>query len=497
VSVQSAIGHTGEMAANDLLATGTDGATLREIVAQRVAAHRGRRASTQALEAEREEALRREREELQRESRRGVTTVRDAVRARYAKSQSYREFLAAEAERALQQAQAEAEVAARKAKAVAEAQMQLLAEMEQWSESEPGPREQAIAEYRAEVRQELAEELAEIALGAEELIAEPPLLTIVEAAAPAVSGELFAEEPAEPKAEIATGGLTVRLYEDLGGANPAMSFAAETRRAARGFEDPAAAAMELQELDQEIEFRRSPEFGEHVIETVPLPANLIEFPRQLIASRKARPRLAEGPLREDVVPEPQLRIFEVEPEQISTEPPVAEEIVADAPVWQSLLLDGAPEVARAPQHEVQRQFAQPVDIAPVQLRLMAAAVDGCCVGAAYLAFATVFAWMVGPAMRLMSTALVLGSSVGALLTMALVYQLLFFTFSEATPGMLYARIALCTFSEENPSRKAMRRRVLAMVLAACPVGLGLLWVWMDDQRLGWHDRISRMYQRAY
>ena len=47
-----------------------------------------------------------------------------------------------------------------------------------------------------------------------------------------------------------------------------------------------------------------------------LPAKLIEFPRELIASRKARPRIAEGPLLEErggeLVPVPgSLRIFEV------------------------------------------------------------------------------------------------------------------------------------------------------------------------------------------
>jgi uncharacterized RDD family membrane protein YckC len=78
-----------------------------------------------------------------------------------------------------------------------------------------------------------------------------------------------------------------------------------------------------------------------------------------------------------------------------------------------------------------------------------------------------------------------------------VYQLLFFTFSEATPGMRYARIALCTFADDNPTRSAMRRRILAGVLAACPLGIGFLWAWLDDDGLGWHDRISRMYQRSY
>jgi uncharacterized RDD family membrane protein YckC len=496
------------MQGQGLLATGTEGGpTLREVVAQRVAAHRSRRASAYAQDAEREEAVRQHRETLARENRRGTSLVRDVVRARYEKSPSYREFLAAEAERALEQAQAEAEMAARKAHAVAEAQFKLLEELklfeeprffeeiEKWSESEPSPREQALAEYRAAARSELAHELADITLGAQELIAESPL-TIVEEPFTPSSRNLFLAEPAVPCAEISAGGLTVRLYEDL---NPSGRESAELGRSSverRQVVDPLETAMELEELDHEIEFRRAPEFPDHLIEALPLPANLIEFPRQLIASRKARPRLAEGPLREEVVSEPQLRIFEVEPEQISTEPSASEDVTVTAPEWQSLHLDSTPLAEPLLQAE-KRQAVQPVDIASVPLRLMAATVDACCVGAAFVAFVTAVAFMAGPALELLSKPLLLGSATGALLTTGLIYQLLFFTFSESTPGMRYAHIGLCTFSDENPSRKAMRRRILATILAACPVGLGLLWVWMDDERLGWHDRISRMYQRAY
>jgi len=81
--------------------------------------------------------------------------------------------------------------------------------------------------------------------------------------------------------------------------------------------------------------------------------------------------------------------------------------------------------------------------------------------------------------------------------LTLLYQGLFFTLSDATPGMRYARIALCTFSDENPSRSAMRRRILAMLLAAIPMGIGFLWACLDDDGLGWHDRMSRMYPRGY
>ena len=79
----------------------------------------------------------------------------------------------------------------------------------------------------------------------------------------------------------------------------------------------------------------------------------------------------------------------------------------------------------------------------------------------------------------------------------MLYLLLFFTFTDATPGMRYARIALCTFNDENPTRSAMRRRLLATALSVVPMGLGLVWAALDDDRLGWHDRISRTYQREY
>jgi len=81
--------------------------------------------------------------------------------------------------------------------------------------------------------------------------------------------------------------------------------------------------------------------------------------------------------------------------------------------------------------------------------------------------------------------------------MFLIYQMLFFTLAESTPGMRYARIGLCTFGDSNPTRKAMRRRVWAMLMAASPLGLGVIWMALDGEGLGWHDRMTRMYPRAY
>jgi hypothetical protein len=63
--------------------------------------------------------------------------------------------------------------------------------------------------------------------------------------------------------------------------------------------------------------------------------------------------------------------------------------------------------------------------------------------------------------------------------------------------MRYAKIALCTFDDENPSRRAMRGRIGALLLSALPLGLGFLWTFFDEDHLSWHDRITRTYQRSY
>ncbi len=449
------------MATQGLLRTGTDGtvfdaepgslfdtgaASLREAAAARVAAHRNKRVGAQAMEAAREEASREERVRAERDARRGVANVRDAVRARYEKSQSYRDFLAVEAERAVQQAQAEAEVAARNAKAIADAQMQLLEELKQ---EERGTFEAApVAVPFDEGRS--AWDWDEPRIG----FAEEPV---------AQSGDLFVEpqepllpqrtsSPGTPLREVSTGGLTVRLWDDVGATRPTLP---EMKARSRVFaEDRALESEELAELEQEIAFRRAPEFVDHILETLPLPANLIEFPRELVAARKARPRLAEGPLREELPPEPQLRIFEVEPEQISTEPVAAEEVVTEAPVWQGMLLD-APRTATLSQPGVAAAMGS-MEIAPVSRRLMAAMVDGCCIGATLVGFATVASYISGAGLQAMSKPMLAGAAVFTFAIAALLYQLLFFSLNEATPGMRYARIGLCTFGrcESDPAADA-------------------------------------------
>jgi uncharacterized RDD family membrane protein YckC len=440
---------------------------LRDQVAQRLAAHRARR--TQRAGA----PVTPKAPPADASSR--ASRIAATVAERYAKSQSYRAFLAAQAETAIREAEAAAEVAALSAQAVADAQYKLLDELDQLSSSQASARLEAVAEPVADLH------TADLHITD---------LRIVE------------DRTASPTtAQVPYSGLTVRLYET--DQRSAQRSAGSAQGAAAGKLRPQSEAddEEVLALEDEIAFRQAPVFDE-VGPSSDIPANLIQFPRQLVAPRKARPRLAEGPLREDsdhAHDSAQLRIFEVEAAQISSAPAIE----SAAPEWSSILLAAHPVSAVVEAPEAPFQPIPSPQTAPFNLRLMAAIVDGCVVAAALFAFAAVFAVTVGKLAAgshanfhmAPQTAAITGLVVFGMLT--LLYQFLFFSLAEATPGMRYARIGLCTLDDDNPTRAAMRRRIFATVLAACPLGIGFLWAWLDDDGLGWHDRISRMYQRSY
>jgi len=256
-----------------------------------------------------------------------------------------------------------------------------------------------------------------------------------------------------------------------------------------------------------------PEAGEiEVAEAAqPIPANLIEFPRELVATRKMRPRLAEGPFAALSRAEEQLSIFEVDPGSISTQPvanAAAGAAVWPHPEWSGMELDEEPE-----EQEPARQIdgakgaeragtatdaaeaataPAAIQLAPTNLRLMAGVVDGALIVGAFLAAALVAAANARdlPPLRVIE----LGAA-AALAVIGMVYQVLFFTLGEGTPGMKYAHLSLCTFDDRKPTRAQLRGRLGALLLSLLPVGLGVAWAIFDEEHLSWHDRLSGTYLR--
>jgi uncharacterized RDD family membrane protein YckC len=315
-----------------------------------------------------------------------------------------------------------------------------------------------------------------------------------------------------------------------------------------------------------------------------LPSKLIEFPRELISARRARPHLPEMPRHEHAPMFPQdsaqLRIFEVQPEAeadgiAETETSESEDLRAGAeesttsarasadegtaqgPMfageertearkdlsssaaaaktearsanratgyvsnasaskatassatasnagatrayqgleWASISLDKEPVPYRKQAKSAVVDCAPfMVDPAPIDRRVMAFAVDFAAVTAGFMAFLVVFVAST-PHLPGGLTAMALASVVYVALWV--LYQMLFFSLSGATAGMLYARIALCTFDDQNPSRRTLQRRVAAWWLSLLPLGIGFLWCFVDEDSLCWHDRITRTYQREY
>ena len=211
---------------------------------------------------------------------------------------------------------------------------------------------------------------------------------------------------------------------------------------------------------------------------MPIHANLIEFPRTAVAVHKPRHHQAASEPQSNS----QLSIFEVDPVAVEELP-----AVSLASPWSGIELEDAPEDDPAPAAPVVE-----IELASFSRRLLAAVVDGTLIAGALLAAAFAAASHMDhlPALR----ALELGT-LPTLFVVGLFYQALFFTLSDATPGMRYARIFLCDLEGHCPTRAQFHGRLGALLLSLLPIGLGLAWALFDEDHLTWHDRLSRTYQR--
>jgi uncharacterized RDD family membrane protein YckC len=233
---------------------------------------------------------------------------------------------------------------------------------------------------------------------------------------------------------------------------------------------------------------------EHVEAAQPMHANLIEFPRELVAPRRMRPRLTDSHTG-TAEPYSQLSIFELDPSTISIDPAVppahAHMPSWSGHEWRAIELDDR----RAPEHEYHSQAATqnaPLHQAPIRRRLMATMIDVALIFSVVCAIAALAASKLQhlPGMKVSELTAVVVVGVVAML-----YEYVFLLYAKCTPGMRYAELSLCTFDDEYPTREQMKARLVAMLLSLLPMGLGMLWAIFDEDNMSWHDRHSRTYLR--
>ena len=196
-------------------------------------------------------------------------------------------------------------------------------------------------------------------------------------------------------------------------------------------------------------------------------AKIIEFPHPSAASQRQFDELAEP-----VLDRP--RILE------------APELVPAPPALGGILLEAAVERA----DERRPGFEMPLQPAPMIRRLLAVTTDAVLVILAFTAFAYIFLKVTPTVPPLTQAAGISAVLLGLFWTG---YQYLLLVHAGSTPGLQLAKLELSRFDGAPVPRRIRRWRVLASVLSGVSVGLGYAWCFLDEDRLCWHDRITRTY----
>lgn len=153
---------------------------------------------------------------------------------------------------------------------------------------------------------------------------------------------------------------------------------------------------------------------------------------------------------------------------------------------------GGITIEPAPVKEAEKRLGIdiPLQSAPLGLRLAALLIDGLILTIASALYGFIF-WKITafrpPPLQLLS----LAAGVPCLFWAA--YQYLLIVYSGTTPGLRLAGLELTRFDGTATTRSLRRWRILASYLSAASLGMGYAWLFLDEDALCWHDRITHTY----
>src|SRR3954466_10341807 len=164
----------------------------------------------------------------------------------------------------------------------------------------------------------------------------------------------------------------------------------------------------------------------------------------------------------------------------------APEVLLPPPALGGMLIEPASE----PEPERQPGIDMPLQTAPLSRRVFAGAVDGALVAGATAIFGYMFLRF-NPSLPQMRVAL----EVAAALTVTLwfAYQSAFLICCGTTAGLRVARLKISCFDGGPLSRNLRRWRVITSALSFVSLGLGYAWIYLDEDQLSWHDRITKTH----
>ena len=197
-------------------------------------------------------------------------------------------------------------------------------------------------------------------------------------------------------------------------------------------------------------------------------AKIIEFPRFAWGPPPPPPDQLAEPVSE------RPRILEVP--EVAPPPPALGGITIEAAERE--------EAEKRPGIDIQLQSA------PLGLRLVAALVDGLIIAMASAVFGFIF-WKVAAVRPPLVQELGLAAGIPCLFWAA--YQYLLIVYAASTPGLRVSGLELTRFDGTSTSRSLRRWRALAGCLSGLSLGMGYAWLFLDEDALCWHDRITHTY----
>jgi len=194
--------------------------------------------------------------------------------------------------------------------------------------------------------------------------------------------------------------------------------------------------------------------------------------------------------------------FEVERFNFEPPPPPPDQLAE--PVGERIRILEVPEVeapppalggitiAPAPRQDAEKRpgIDIPLQSASLARRILASLVDGLIIAAGSALSGFIF-WKVA-AIR-PPLAQMLGFAAGVPCLFWAVFQYLLIVYAGRTPGLRAFGLELARFDGRPASRSLRRWRVLASYLSAASLGMGYAWVFLDEDALCWHDRITHTY----
>jgi uncharacterized RDD family membrane protein YckC len=148
------------------------------------------------------------------------------------------------------------------------------------------------------------------------------------------------------------------------------------------------------------------------------------------------------------------------------------------------------EPAEREENEKRPGIDIPLQTASLARRMFATGVDVLIISTAAAAFGLIF-WKVAairpPQIQTLELAIAIPSLFWA------VYQYLLIVYSGSTLGLRAAGLELARFDGSPTTRSLRRWRVVASFLSAASLGMGYVWVFLDEDSLCWHDRATRTH----